>query len=151
IIPGTLIFFLAVHLWLVLKKGISSPPVPGERVDPATYDENYETAVKTSGVPFFGDAILKDACFSALTVLVVVLVAAIAGPKGPRAPPRPPLRGADPKPDWPFWWLFALLSLSPPQFETFIILVFPVILIGALFLVPFVSNRGERAPSRRPM
>jgi len=43
-----------------------------------------------------------------------------------------------------------LLSLSPPAAETFIMLVFPVIVIGVLFLVPFISNRGERAPSRRP-
>jgi ubiquinol-cytochrome c reductase cytochrome b subunit len=43
------------------------------------------------------------------------------------------------------------LSLSPAAAETFIMLVFPVLLIAALFLVPFVSNRGERAPSRRPV
>ena len=30
-------------------------------------------------------------------------------------------------------------------------LVFPVILIVALLLVPFVNNRGERAPRRRPV
>jgi ubiquinol-cytochrome c reductase cytochrome b subunit len=58
--------------------------------------------------------------------------------------------GANPKPDWPFWWLFALLSLSPPSSETFIILVLPLVLVGALFAVPFLSSRGERAPSRRP-
>jgi len=63
----------------------------------------------------------------------------------------PTLPGANPRPEWPFLWLFALLSLSPAGAETFIILVFPVILIGILFLVPFLSNRGERAPSRRPV
>src|SRR6185437_245792 len=42
-------------------------------------------------------------------------------------------------------------SLSPPAAETFIMLIFPVLLIVALFLVPFVSRRGERAPSRRPV
>ena len=47
--------------------------------------------------------------------------------------------------------MFALLSLSPRGAETFIILVFPVVLVIALLLVPFLSNRGERAPSRRPV
>ena len=150
VIPGALLFFLAVHLWLVLKCGVSAPPVPGAVVDPKTYDEAYEKQLQ-SGVPFLGDAMRKDAVFSALAVIVVVALAAVLGPKGPTSPPDPTLPGANPRPEWPFLWLFALLSLSPAGAETFLILVFPVLLIIALFLVPFVSNRGERAPSRRPV
>src|SRR6516162_7474303 len=150
VIPGALLFFLAVHLWLVLKCGVSAPPVPGQVVDPKTYDAAYEKQLE-SGVPFLGDAMLKDALFSSLAVIVVVVLAAVLGPKGPTGPPDPTLAGANPRPEWPFLWLFGLLSLSPSAWETFIMLVFPIILIVVLFLVPFVSNRGERAPSRRPV
>lgn len=150
VIPGLLLTFLVVHLWLVLRRGVSAPPVPGRPVDPETYDEEYEEELK-EGVPFLGDAMLKDAFFSALAVLVVVVLAAVLGPKGPTGPPDPAIGGANPRPEWPFLWLFALLSLSPAGAETFIILAFPVILIGALLLVPFASPRGERAPSRRPV
>jgi ubiquinol-cytochrome c reductase cytochrome b subunit len=150
VIPGTLLAVLAFHLWLVLKCGISAPPVPGQVVDPKTYAVGYEKELK-DGVPFLGDAFLKDALFSALVVIAVCVLAAIVGPKGPTGPPDPTLGGANPRPEWPFLWLFALLSLSPPSAETFIILVFPVLLIVALLLVPFVSNRGERHPKRRPV
>ena len=149
VIPGALMAFLVAHLWLVIKCGVSAPPVPGEIVDPRTYDATYHEELER-GVPFFGDAILKDALFSSLAVIAVVAIAAILGPKGPTGPPDPTLAGANPRPEWPFLWLFGLLSLSPPGAETFIMLVFPVMVIGVLFLVPFVSDRGERAPSRRP-
>jgi ubiquinol-cytochrome c reductase cytochrome b subunit len=150
LIPGALLLLLSFHLWLVLKCGISAPPVPGEVVDPRTYDAAYENQLKT-GVPFLGDAMMKDAIFSALAVIVVVVVAAVVGPKGPSGPPDPTLAGANPRPEWPFLWIFALLALSPPAAETVIMLVFPLLLIVALLLVPFLSNRGERAPSRRPV
>ncbi len=150
VIPGLLLLVLAIHLWLVIKKGVSAPPVPGEPVDPKTYDAQYQRELN-AGVPFLGEAMRKDIIFSAVAVIVVVVLAAVLGPKGPTAPPNPILGGANPRPEWPFLWLFGLLSLSPSWAETFIILVFPVVLIFALFLVPFVSNRGERAPSRRPL
>ncbi len=150
VIPGALIALLAIHLWLVLKKGISAPPKAGELVDPKTYDATYHEECK-KGVPFAGEAMLKDALFSALVVIIVVTIAAMAGPKGPSAPPDPTLSGANPRPDWPFLWLFGLLSISPPAAETTIILGLPVLLVLGLLAVPFISNRGERAPSRRPM
>src|SRR6516162_5591888 len=82
VIPCALLFFLAIHLWLVLSRGVSAPPVPGEAVDPRTYDEAYEKQLE-SGVPFLGDAMLKDALFSALAVIAVVVLSAVLGPKGP--------------------------------------------------------------------
>ena len=89
---------------------------------------------------------LKDAFFSALAVVAVVAVAAVVGPCGPTMFVDPSMTGANPRPEWPFLWLFALLSLSPPEAETFIILVFPVILVVALLLVPFVSATAASAP-----
>lgn len=151
IIPGALMLFLSIHLWLVLRCGVSAPPVPGEYVDPATYDVNYHRQLEEDGVPFFGDALIKDILFSALAVTVVVIIAAVLGPKGPSGPPDPALADANPRPEWPFLWLFALLSLSPPAIETFIMLVLPLVIVVVLLLVPFISNRGERAPSRRPV
>src|SRR5262249_25634238 len=82
---AALLFFLAVHLWLVIQRGVSAPPVPGQVVDPQTYDAEYKKELH-AGVPFLGDALLKDAFCSALAVIVVVLIAAIVGPKGPTGP-----------------------------------------------------------------
>jgi ubiquinol-cytochrome c reductase cytochrome b subunit len=150
VIPGALLILLAIHLWLVLKCGISAPPAPGQKVDPKTYDAEYEEELK-KGVPFLGEAFIKDGLFSALAVIAVVVIAAVVGPKGPTGLTDPAQPGANPRPEWPFLWLFGLLSLSPPAIETFIMLVFPVVMIVVLLLVPFVANRGERAPSKRPV
>jgi ubiquinol-cytochrome c reductase cytochrome b subunit len=150
VVPGLLLALVGGHLWLVLSRGISAPPVPGQPVDPKTYDAQYAAQLK-KGKPFLGDAMYKDALFSAVVVLVVVALAALFGPKGPHGLPDPTLTAANPRPDWPFLWLFGLLSMCPSWLETFVMLVFPVVLVLALLAVPFVSNRGERAPSRRPM
>src|SRR5215813_1634843 len=101
VIPGALLTLLAVHLWLVLKCGISAPPVPGQVVDPQTYDAAYEEEVR-QGVPFLGEAMIKDALVSALAVIVVVVIAAVAGPKGPSGQPDPTFGNANPRPEWPF-------------------------------------------------
>src|SRR5947208_8463351 len=71
VIPGLLLVFLAIHLWLVVKCGVSAPPVPGRIVDPNSYDHEYEESLK-EGVPFLGEALRKDAFFSALAVIVVL-------------------------------------------------------------------------------
>lgn len=94
----------------------------------------------------------RDAIFSFLVVIGVVLVAYFMGPYGPESIPDPTLiQGTNPRPDWYFLWLFALLALSPPALETAIMLVLPVVLFGILFIIPLVAGRGERSARRRPV
>lgn len=150
VLPGLLFSLLGVHLYLVLKQGVSSMPVAGKPVDPATYEAEYAKDVAV-GEPFFPDPIYKDAIFSCGVVIAVVLLAASLGPYGPGEPPDPTLIDANPRPEWYFLPLFAILSLSPPEWETFIMLVFPAVIFGVLLAVPFVSGKGERSPARRPI
>ncbi|HEY1601665.1 MAG TPA: cytochrome b N-terminal domain-containing protein [Pirellulales bacterium] len=150
ILPALTIFVLVPHLYLVVRQGISSRPVPGKVVDPKTYAAEYERDL-AEGEPFFPYDVSKDALFSALAVLVVFALAISFGPKGPNGPPDPTLVAAEPRPDWYFLPLFALLALSPPEMETAIMLVMPLVLVAGLVLLPFVASRGERSPRRRPV
>ena len=84
-----------------------------------------------------------------MTVIVVVFLAAIAGPKGPGLF-RTRAARSQPRPDWPFWWLFALLSLTPPGAETFIILAMPVVLFGICCWCRSCPI-GRTGARRRPM
>jgi ubiquinol-cytochrome c reductase cytochrome b subunit len=150
LIPGALIAFLVVHLYLVLKLGISARPVPGQPVNPDTYAERYEKQLQ-AGEPFFPGAMLRDGVFAALTLVIVVGLAVMLGPKGPGAPPDPTIIPAEPRPDWPFLPLFALMALSPPALESFLMLGLPPLLLLILIVGPLLTRYGERSPRRRPV
>src|SRR5204862_7125031 len=86
-----------------------------------------------------------------VVVLAVVLCAVLFGPFGPHGVPDPTLIDTAPKPDFYFLALYALFALLPPWTETVVILVGPVLAIGALFLVPFIAGTGEKSWKRRPV
>jgi ubiquinol-cytochrome c reductase cytochrome b subunit len=151
VLPGLTIALVGLHLALILKNGISEMPKPGEVVDPATYRKAYEERTHRTGVPFWPDAAQRDMVFCGLALIVVVGLAALYGPFGPGGRPDPTLINANPRPDGAFLWIFSALALLPPQIETFLLLAGgPVIVLG-LLAVPLISNRGERAPTRRPI
>ena len=150
VIPGLIIALLTVHLRLVLVRGINEYPVPGEGVDPATYEDDYEDLLKKTGIRFFPDGADKDVIFSSLVISGIVCCAAIFGPTGPNGPADPALIHTVPRPDFYFLSLFAAFALMPPYMESFVIVYVMPVAVILLFLVPFISNRGEKHPSRRP-
>jgi ubiquinol-cytochrome c reductase cytochrome b subunit len=151
VVPGLLIAFVSIHLLMVLKLGINEWPVPGRVVRKATYIKDYHALTKKDGIPFVPDAIWKDLIFDGIILLAIVACALYFGPFGPSGPPDPTIIQTAPRPDFFFLWLYAVLSLLPPSLETPVLLIGPVIAIGALLLLPFVFGEGEKSWRRRPL
>jgi ubiquinol-cytochrome c reductase cytochrome b subunit len=148
-IPALVFLLIGLHLWLVLRHGISEPPEVGEPVDKATYRARYAELLRREGVPFWPDAAWRDVVFGAGVVSLVALLAVVIGPPTLGHPPDPSILEAYPRPDWYFLWYFAVLALTPEHLETFVIIVAPLLFGAILLLVP-VFNTGERSVKRRP-
>ncbi len=151
VIPGLLIGFVCVHLLMVLKLGINEWPMPGRIVRRSTYIQQYHELAHRDGVPFVPDAVWKDMFFAATIIVSVMACAAYFGPFGPSGYPDPTIVQTIPKPDFFFLWIYAMLALLPPQMETAIILIAPVVVLGFLILLPFLSGEGEKSWKRRPI
>lgn len=149
LIPALIFLFLGIHLFLVVRLGISEKPQAGQSVDPATYPAFYRELLRR-GEPFFPNAFWRDAVAALVLVAVVLLLAVIIGPPELGEPPDPTLVQTYPRPDWYFLWYFALLALIPKAVETLVIIGVPLVVGIVLIAMPFIANRGERAPSRRP-
>src|SRR4051812_3521357 len=149
-IPAIVFGLLGVHLYLVLRHGVSEGPVAGVPVDKKTYRQRYEELVHKIGVPFWPDAGWKDVVFALAVGSIVLILAIVPGPPELGNKADPTVVQAYPRPDWYFLWYFALLALIPSNVEDVFIVAFPA-LIGLLFvMLPFVASTGERSFRRRP-
>ena len=151
ILPGTILALLSMHLRLVLVKGINEYPKPGDLVEKETYDAKYAEIIKKEGVPFFPAAISKDLVAGAIVIFGILFCVFFFGAKGPEGPPDPVYIDTIPRPDFPFLWLFAMAALLPDWMEDIFLLGVGPIIAGILFLLPFVSNVGEKSWRRRPL
>lgn len=148
--PAILFLIVSFHLYLVFRNGISEPPKAGRQLDPKTYRKWYKDMLQEKGVPFFPDAIWRDAVFSAVVLVALVVLAWVVGAPELTTAPDMTNVNANPKPDWYFIWIFSIFALMPRQLGSFIILFGPLLTAIILFSIPFLSNKGERSPLRRP-
>jgi ubiquinol-cytochrome c reductase cytochrome b subunit len=148
--PALIFAVVGFHLYLVLHNGISEPPKAGRPVDPSSYRAWYHQLVTRYGRRYFPDAAWREIAFAVGVIAVVALLALVVGPKPLGEPPDPTAVNVYPRPDWYFLWLYALLSVIPYGLENYVIVLGPLVAGVALVLLPFVANRGERSPARRP-
>lgn len=151
VIPGALLLFVLVHVWMVLKLGVNEWPMPGRLVNRATYLEEYHRLAHDDGIPFVPGAFWKDLLFSGAVIAAVTVCAFVFGPFGPGGRPDPSIIQTVPKPDFFFLWIYTVLSFLPPQMETPFLLIAPLLGIAALLAVPFWASEGEKSWHRRPV
>lgn len=151
IVPALIIGIVAMHLRLVLTRGINEYPTPGKPVHKATYDKEYEEIIHKQGVPFVPHAVGKDLIFAGLVLIAIVVCAAVFGPAGPSGPPDPTRVDAVPRPDFYFLSIFAMLALLPDWMEVFVLFVAPAVAIAFLIALPFISGTGEKSYRKRPV
>jgi ubiquinol-cytochrome c reductase cytochrome b subunit len=151
VIPGTLLAFTALHVWMVIKLGINEWPMPGRIVRRETYIQEYNELTHTDGIPFVPGAVWKDLFFAAAILLAVAVCAAVFGPYGPKGIPDPTIISTVPKPDFFFLWLYTILSYLPPNLETPFILIVPAVAVVLLIALPFIAGVGEKSWWRRPV
>lgn len=148
--PGMIILFVSFHLYLVIRNGISEPPKAGRVVDPKTYRQWYKDMLKTKGIPFWPYAAWRDVVFSVATILCIIALAYFVGPPAIGKAPDPSMVLTKPQPDWYLLWIYALFALMPPAIESYVMFIGPIIVIVFLFSFPFINNKGERSPIKRP-
>ena len=151
VIPGTLLVLVAVHVWMVLKLGINDWPMPGRPVRRSTYLAEYHKLSHEHGLPFIPGAFWKDLIFSGAVLAAVAVCALVFGPYGPNGQPDPTIIQTNPKPDFFFLWIYAILAYLPPVLETPFILIVPILGIAVLLALPFYAGEGEKSWHRRPV
>jgi len=151
VIPGMLLAFAGLHVWMVLKLGINEWPMPGRVVRRSTYLQDYRKLTHEDGVPFVPVALWKDIFFSGAIIAAVAICAFVLGPFGPSGQPDPTIIQTVPKPDFFFLWIYAALAYLPPAMETPFILVAPIVGIAVLLGLPFFAGEGEKSWHRRPV
>ena len=150
VMPGFIFAFVGLHLWLVLRHGVSEPPQPGKPVNPETYRQEYQELLHKTGRPFWPDAAWRDMVFCLAMIVVIALLAGWDGPPALGKLPDPSIVEASPRPDWYFMWYFAVLALLPHGTEQYLLVYGPLFVGLILTTLPFVFNRGERSPRQRP-
>ena len=151
VIPGLLLAFAFVHIFMTLKHGVSEWPMPGRLVRKSTYEREYQELTQKTGIPFVPDAAWKDAVFAAAIVFAVMACAFFFGPFGPTGTPDPTIIQTVPKPDFAFLWIYAVLAFLPASLETPAVLIAPILIIAAMLALPLLAGEGERHWARRPV
>ena len=156
VLPAIVVSLIAVHLFMVVRQGISAPPRRGEATAIASdRAEDRQRALaeyarrKEGGKSFYPYTLAKDAV---AIFLVLALVASLAWYFAPEVGEIADATETsfNPRPEWYFLWLFQFLKYFPGNLEVLGAVVLPTVGFALLFALPLLDRSRHRHPLDRP-
>jgi len=131
IIPAGLIILMPFHFWRIRKaKGLVIPHEPGE-----------ELSGRGESVATIPNLIVRELVVAAVLVALVAMISVMANaPLEAEANP-----GLSPNPTKAPWYFAGLQELLLHFHPLFAVLVIPVIVVGLLFLLPYLGYEADTA------
>lgn len=137
IMPGVLIALIALHL-SQLRHG------------PAKATSQRGKSLSNKFMPFFPGRMFAHVLASlGLLILLIYLSWYQRAPLD--FPADPTDTSFTPRPEWYFLSLFQLIHYFPGRLEPFATQLIPMLIIGSMFLLPFVDRNNEHRPWRKPV
>ncbi len=152
VLPLTIALFAGVHLFLLQKIGVSTPPFGLDDTKNRWKGERFEYEGHPGGIPFFPNYAIQDltsiALYLAFFLAVVFFDPYLFFPKDAFIPANPYLTPSHIKPEWYFLANYQTLKIFPSEFLGL------AVQGGAmtfLALLPFIDRGVEKHPLKRPL
>ena len=152
LIPLIIAGLIAVHLFLLERVGVSSPPFGRKDTRNPWKGDRFRYEDHPGGIPFVPNYLLQDmtsiSCYLALFFAVVFFDPYIFFPLDAFSPANPFQTPAHIKPEWYFLANYQTLKIFPNEFVG-------ILVQGAamtfLALLPFIDRGEETHPLKRPV
>lgn len=151
--PLLLTSLIAYHLYLVVRRSITSPterelPVESAAEQKAIY--HMDAVSEERGETFYPDTMAKSGLMGGLILAVAVGLTLFLG-GGQLDPEANLVERSYPMEEWWWSWFSSLAALLPPWLASYFYVGFPILLFVALVLLPFVERTPYRGIRNRPL
>ena len=161
LLPASLAALVVVHLYLVIRLGVTVPPQLWEKfggqgrgatlraISEEDYEERY-LSFKARGHHYWPDIVSED-IIAAAAVLVAIFGMMVAAGVPLEAPADPTNTSYVPRPEWYFMFLFQILKYFPGNLEWLGAGLLPPLGLLVLLFLPLIDRSPWRSPTRRPV
>jgi len=150
LLPLVLLSIVGLHLFLIRRIGISSPPF-GKSVEKTEWAA-FRHDSHPGGIPFYPDFVLREGymvmMFMGIMFFVITFMPMLFLPEDANTPADPFKTPAHIKPEWYFLAAYQMLKLIPNRFLG---ITLQGIIVTVLLLWPLLDTKEEANIMKRPL